>query len=172
MHPRFRKIAVFAGAAVLAGGVGVAVASQGGEDAGSRAALTQAMPGQTGQGAVPGQSGQGGMRGGPAGMGGGPGALDLETLADELGVSTGELQTALQDLRPAPPTQNGENPLVTALATALDLPESKVAAALEAVRPSGAPGGGTTAPDGSRTPPSPGAPPSGSDDTTTDTELS
>jgi hypothetical protein len=163
MHPRFRKIAVFAGAAVLAGGVGVAVASQGGEDAGSRTAQTQGMPGQLSQG---------GMRGGPPGMGGGPGALDLETLADELGVSTGELQTALQDLRSAPPTQSGENPLVTALATALDLAESKVAAALEAVRPSGAPGGGTTAPDGNATLPSPGAPPSGADDTTTDTELS
>ena len=34
MNPRFRKIAVFAGAAALAGGVGVAVASQGGGDTG------------------------------------------------------------------------------------------------------------------------------------------
>ncbi len=190
MSPRFRKVAVFAGAAVLAGGVGVAVASQGGEDTGARAAMTQGMPGQPGggqaQGTVPGQSGQGGQSqgavpGGPPGAGG-PGALDLETLAEQLGVSTDELQAALQDLQPEPPTQSGENPLVTALAGALGLSEDKVAAALEAVRPDDGLGGG--APPSGATPPSGGdrrhrraagstTPPSGSDDgTTSQTSLS
>ena len=122
MNPRFRKIAVFAGAAVLAGGVGVAVASQGGEDTGSRAAMTQGMPGQPGggqvQGTVPGQGqggqtqggqSQGAVPGGPPGAGG-PGGIDLETLAEKLGVSTDDLQAALQDLRPEPPTQIGREP--------------------------------------------------------------
>ena len=174
MNPRFRKIAVFAGAAVLAGGVGVAVASQGGEDTGSRAAMTQAMPGQPGggqvQGTVPGQGqggqtqggqSQGAVPGGPPGAGG-PGGIDLETLAEKLGVSTDDLQAELQDLRPEPPTQSGENPLVTALAGALGLSEDKIAAALEAVRPDDDfhGGGGTTPPDGT------------DDGTTTGTALS
>jgi len=173
MNPRFRKIAVFAGAAVLAGGVGVAVASQGGEDTGSRAAMTQAMPGQPGggqaQGTVPGQ-GQGGSQsqgavpGGPPGAGG-PAGIDLETLAETLGVSTDDLQAALQDLWPGPPAQSGENPLVTALAGALGLSEDKVAAALEAVRPDDGLDGGT--------PPAGATPPSETDDAaTTQTALS
>ena len=171
MDPRFRKIAVFAGAAVLAGGAGVAVASQGGDETGSRAALTHAASGQGSQGTtVPDPSGgqsRGTAPGGPPGTGAGPGGPDLETLADALGVSTTDLQAALQDLQPQPPAQSGANPLVAALAGALDLPESKIAAALEFVRPSGAPGGGGTPPSGA-------APPSGSDDggtTTTETKL-
>ena len=175
MNPRFRKIAVFAGAAVLAGGVGVAVASQGGEDTGSRAALTQGMPGQPGagqaQGTVPGQSGQtqggqsqGAVPGGPPGAGG-PAGIDLETLAETLGVSTDDLQAGLQDLWPGPPAQSGENPLVTALAGALGLSEDKVAAALEAVRPDDGLDGGT--------PPAGATPPSETDDAaTTQTALS
>ena len=102
MQPRFRKIAVFAGAAALATGVGVAVASQGGEDTGSRAAMTQGMPGQPGggqvQGTVPGQ-GQApdrrpepGRRARRPARRRRPGGIDLETLAEELGVSTDELQ--------------------------------------------------------------------------------
>ena len=182
MNPRYRKIAVFAGAAVLAGGVGVAVASQGGEDTGSRAALTQGMPGQPGagqaQGTVPGQSGQtqggqsqGAVPGGPPGAGG-PGALDLETLAGKLGVSTDDLEAALQDLLPEPPTESGENPLVTALAGALGLADDTVAAALEAVRPDddfhgGAPPAGATPPSGGDTAPPSGAAPDGSDDGST-----
>ncbi len=184
MNPRFRKIAVFAGAAVLAGGVGVAVASQGGEDTGSRAAMTQGMPGQPGggqaQGTVPGQ-GQGQTRAArarapcPAARPAPevPGAIDLETLADTLGVSTDDLQAALQNLLPEPPAQPGENPLVAALAGALGLSEDKVAAALEAVRPDddfdgGAPPAGATPPSGGST-----TPPGGTDDgTTTGTALS
>lgn len=174
MNPRFRKIAVFAGAAVLAGGVGVAVASQGGDDTGSRTAMAQAMPGQPGggqaQGTVPGQGqggqiqggqSQGAVPGGPPGAGG-PGAIDLETLADTLGVSTDDLQEALQNLLPEPPAQTGGNPLVAALAGALGLSEDKIAAALEAVRPDDDfhGGGGTTPPDGT------------DDGTTTGTALS
>ena len=182
MNPRFRKIAVFAGAAVLAGGVGVAVASQGGDDTGSRAAMTQGMPGQPGggqaQGTVPGQGqsqggqSQGAVPGGPPGAGG-PGAIDLETLADTLGVSTDDLQEALQNLLPEPPAQTGGNPLVAALAGALGLSEDKVAAALDAVRPDddfdgGAPPAGATPPSGGGT-----TPPGGTDDgTTTGTALS
>ena len=179
MNPRFRKIAVFAGAAVLAGGVGVAVASQGGEDTGSRAAMTQGMPGQPGggqvQGTVPGQGqggqSQGAVPGGPPGAGG-PGGIDLETLAETLGVSTDDLQAALQDLWPGPPAQSGENPLVTALAGALGLSEDTVAAALEAVRPDddfhgGAPPAGATPPSGGDTAPPSGAAPDGSDDGST-----
>ena len=180
MNPRFRKIAVFAGAAVLAGGVGVAVASQGGEDTGSRAAMTQGMPGQPGsgqvQGTVPGQGqggqSQGAVPGGPPGAGG-PGGIDLETLADTLGVSTDDLQEALQNLLPEPPAQTGGNPLVAALAGALGLSEDKVAAALEALRPDDGLGGST--PPAGATPPSGGSttPPSGTDDaTTTQTALS
>ena len=182
MNPRFRKIAVFAGAAVLAGGVGVAVASQGGEDTGSRAAMTQAMPGQPGggqaQGTVPGQAqgqngqSRGAVPGGPPG-GGGPGAIDLETLADTLGVSTDDLQEALQNLLPEAPAQTAGNPLVAALAGALGLSEDEVAAALDAVRPDddfhgGAPPAGATPPSGGGT-----TPPGDTDDgTTTGTALS
>ena len=75
MQPRFRKVAVFAGAAALAGGVAAGVASQGGADAASPAAAT-------------------------AQRGGGPrGFMDVSALADELGVSTAKLEAALR--RPA-----------------------------------------------------------------------
>ena len=111
------------------------------------------MPGgQGGQGATPGA--------------GGPGAIDLDTLAEQLGVSADDLESALRDLQPEPPAQSGENPLVTALAGALGLPEAAVAAALEAVRPGD--GAGAAPPSGGGT-----TPPSGDDDgTTTETSLS
>ena len=102
-----------------------------------------------------------------------PAAIDLETLADTLGVSTDDLQEALQNLLPEPPAQTGRNPLVAALAGALGLSEDKVAAALEAVRPDddfdgGAPPAGATPPSGGGT-----TPPGGTDDgTTTETALS
>ena len=79
MQPRFKKVAVFVGAAALAAGVGVGVASQG--DNASGAAMTQRAGG-------PGQ--------------GGPGGMDLSALAEELGVTEAKLQAALQAARPAP----------------------------------------------------------------------
>jgi hypothetical protein len=170
MNSRFRKLAVFAGAAVLAGGVGVAVASQGDGRSGAQAALTQpgAVAGQNGQngrsqsgqdsrsGGVP---GLGAMPGGPPGSGG-PGGTDLAALADALGVTTGQLRAAFLDLQPPAP---GQTTLVAALADALGLPESEVEAALEAARPSGAPSDGAAPPagaaargDGSTPPSDPG----------------
>jgi hypothetical protein len=135
MNGRFRKVAVFVGAAALAGGVGVGVAAQGGGDAASSPA---AMSRQAG---------------GP----GGPRAVDVGALAQELGVTEARLEAALRAARPSrgpadggSPPGSGDDPLAAALAEQLGLSTDKVSAALEAVRPAGGPGGAP--PDGS-TPP-------------------
>ena len=147
MQGRSLKVAVFAGAAALAGGVATGVASQGDADA----ATTQAAVAQ--------------RAGDPPGP---PGARDLSALADALGVSTAKLRDALEAARPdggpgaQPPAGRGEDPMAAALAEQLGLSTAKVEAALEAVRPAGAPCGpprdGATPPDGS-TPPGQAQPP-------------
>src|SRR5688572_25446886 len=147
MQGRSRKLAVFAGAAALAGGVAAGVASQGDADA----ATTQAAIAQ--------------RAGDPPGP---PGARDLSALANALGVSTAKLRAALEAVRPdggpdaQPPAGRGEHPLAAALAEQLGLSTAKVEAVLEAVRPAGAPGGpppdGATPPDGT-TPPGEAQPP-------------
>lgn len=151
MNPRFRKVAVFVGAAAVAGAVGVGVATQGGEaSGGSRDGIARQVA--DGQG-MP-----------------GPGAMDRSALANALGVTESRLEAALQSARPSPgsgaggaPSDPGEDPLVAALAQELGISEAKVAAALEQLRPPGrgmmppGNGGGTppswsTAPDGSTAP--------------------
>jgi len=133
MDPRFRRIAVFGSAAALATGVGVGVASQGGETASSQAAASQ------GAGVPGGQGARGGM--------------DLSALAEKLGVTTDKLQAAMTAARSsvgAPPQAGGRDAMAAALAKELGLSTDKVAAALEALRPQGAPGG--TPPDGAAPP--------------------
>jgi hypothetical protein len=142
MDTRFRKVAVFAGVAALATGAGVAVAGQGGETATSQAASQQ--------------------RSGALG-GGARGGMDLSTLADELGVTTDELEAAMDAVR-----SSGVAPgdsLAAALAAELGLPVDDVTAALESLQPQGA-AGGMRPPDGSLPPGA--APPDGSGTTPPD----
>ena len=129
MDPRFRKVAVFVGAAALATGVGVGVASQGGETASSQAAPSQ-------------RTGAQGARGG----------MDFGALAEKLGVTSAELRAAMDAARSAAPAgpQAGQDARAAALAKELGLPTDKVAAALQSLRPQGAPRG---------IPPAGGAPP-------------
>jgi hypothetical protein len=139
MQPRFRKVAVFAGAAALATGVGVGVASQGGESSSSQAAMTQ----------------RAGAPGGPQGAPGG--GMQLTALAEELGVSEAKLEAAMEAVRSSldpgsAPQPGDEDPMAAALAKELGLSTDKVSAALESLRPQGGPRG---------TPPSGGAPPDG-----------
>lgn len=131
MDRRFRRVAVFVGAAALAGGVGAGVAAQGNETPASPAAVSQR-----------------------AGAPGRPGGMDLSALADQLGVSTDKLRAAMAAARPtaADPSAAGADAMAAALARELGLPTAKVSAALESVRPQGPPRGG---------PPPGGAPPSG-----------
>ncbi len=140
MQARSRKVAVFVGAAALAAGVGVGVASQGGDSAASArgGSLSQRAGG-------PGQ--------------GGPGGMDLSALAGELGVTEARLEAAMQAVRQtAAPGAGGPDAMAAALAEELGLAESKVADALESFRPDGG-----APPDGSggMTPPSDGTAPGG-----------
>ena len=137
MTARFRRVAVFVGAAALATGAGVGVAAQGDSTPSDRTSQTQQM-----------------------GPGGGPpaGGLDVSALADELGVPETELQQAMQNARPTDPsTAGGPDAMFEALASDLGVSVEKVRAAFEKILPQGGPpsGGGQTAP------PSGGAAPGG-----------
>jgi hypothetical protein len=149
MNPRYRKVAVFVGAAALAGAAGVGIASQGSADAtGTNGPMTR-----------------------PAGAGPQSGMGRLSGLADELGVSESELQAALQDI--GPPT-GGAASFAEALARELGISATKVQEALEAARPdggmdgppAGAPPGGGVPPAGAPSAPSDGATPSAPSDAT------
>ena len=89
MTARFRRVAVFVGAAALAAGAGVGVAATQG-DATNRSGGAIQQPG------------------GPGG-----GRFDLSTVADMLGVSEAELQRAIQDARP---TAGGPDTMFAAVA--------------------------------------------------------
>jgi hypothetical protein len=145
MNPRFRKVAVFVGAAAVAGAVGVGVATQGGEaSGGTQAGMTRQV--------------------------GGPGAMDVGALARALGVTESRLAAALESARPSrdpgmggTPPDPGEDPLAAALADELGISEAKVAAALAQLRPGAAPSGGFTTPGaGDGAPPSDPTTPDGS----------
>lgn len=114
MQPRSRKIAVFVGSAALATGVGVGVASQGDSTSSSQAAA-------------------------PAGRhqpGGRPDrGMDLSSLAEQLGVSTDDLEAAMETART---TAQDPDDMAAAIAKELGLSEDEVVAALEAMRPDGA----------------------------------
>jgi hypothetical protein len=153
MNPKFRRIAVFVGAAALAGGAGIGVAAQGNADQpSSTPGLTRPAQGQ----------------GGPGGQQGGPGAQRLTALAEALGVSESRLHSAIEKIRPsrepgsAPGGRPDSSDMAAALANELGLSVDKVRSALEAAGPAGrgpggappaggaAPGGtGGVAPDGS-----------------------
>ena len=136
---RFRRIAVFASTAALAGGVVAGC----GSDAATNSNGTGAAQGQQG-----GQPPQGG-------------GMDFSALAKTLGVSTADLQAAMQKNRP----QQGQQPgaptdMAANLAKELGLSEAKVAAALKAMMPQGGPpngGNGQAPPNG--TPPDASATP-------------
>jgi len=137
MTARFRRVAVFVGAAALATGAGVGVGAQGDSTPSDRTSQTQQM-----------------------GPGGGPpaGGLDVSALADELGVTETELQQAMQNARPTDPSTAGvPDAMFEALASDLGVSVEKVRAAFEKLVPQGGPpsGGGQTAP------PSGGAAPGG-----------
>jgi Clp amino terminal domain, pathogenicity island component len=146
MDPRFRKVAVFVGAAALATGVGVGVASQGNGTASSPGASSQLADAPGARGA--------------------PGDRDLSALAEKLGVTTDKLHAAMEAARSSTggvPQPGDRDAMAAALAKELGLSTDKVSAALESLRPQGAPGG---------TPPSGAAPPDGStapNDSTTGT---
>jgi hypothetical protein len=119
----FRRVAVFASVATLAGG---AVAG-----CGADAATTNGTSSSTTQ-----QNGQP-----PRG-----GGMDFTALAKALGVSTSKLQAAMQKNRPQPGEQGqtGGAPtdMAANLAQELGLSESKVAAALKKLMPQGGPPAG------------------------------
>lgn len=72
--------------------------------------------------------------------GGDPRNDELTALADALGVSKADLQTALDKLRPSPPGKPGQlrhDDIAAALAKKLGIDESKVQAALEKLRGNG-----------------------------------
>jgi len=114
MTARFRRVAVFVGAAALATGAGVGVAAQGDSTPSDRTSQTQQM-----------------------GPGGGPpagGGLDVSALADELGVTETELQQAMQNARPTDPsTAGGPDAMFEALASDLGVSVEKVRAAFEKI---------------------------------------
>lgn len=137
MNPRFRRVAVFVGAAALATGVGVGVAAHGGDTSSSQAAVTRDS-------------------GAPMGARGDM----LSALADELGVSESKLRAAMESVRSsATPQPGNEDGMAAALAKELGLSTDKVEAALEAVRPQGAAGG--MPPGAGGAPPAGAAPPDG-----------
>ncbi|MDA0164497.1 hypothetical protein OM076_29775 [Solirubrobacter ginsenosidimutans] len=127
----FRRVAVFASAAALAGG---AVAGCGSDAATTNGSSTTQQQGQ-GQGQPP--------------QGGG---MDVSALADALGVTTTKLQAAMQKVMPQPGEQRqsgSRGDMAATLAKELGLPESKVSAALQKLRPQGGPpagGNGQAAP--------------------------
>jgi hypothetical protein len=122
MKARFRRVAVFAGAAALAGGVGIGVASPGGDPASSRAAAVAR----------------------PAG---GPGRMDVSALAERLGVSQARLEAALRAARESG-DPGDRDAMAAALASALGLSSEKVSEALESLRPPGSPPPGGLPPSG------------------------
>ena len=135
---RFRRIAVFASTAALAGGV---VAGCG----------SDAATNSNGSGAAQGQQGSQPPQGG---------GMDFSALAKTLGVSTADLQAAMQKNRP----QQGQQPgaptdMAANLAKELGLSEAKVAAALKEMMPQGGPPNGGQAPPNGTTPPAASATP-------------
>ena len=132
MTARFRRVAVFVGAAALATGAGVGVAAQGDSTPSDRTSQTQPM----------------GPGGAPAG-----GGLDVSALADELGVTETELQQAMQKARPTDPsTAGGPDAMFEALASDLGVSVEKVRAAFEKLVPQGGPPSGGAAPGGQTAP--------------------
>ncbi len=134
MSPRARKTAAVVTSAVLVGGGGVAAAAAAAGHATKRA--QDQVPYGAGYGAPgPGR--------GPAGPHGpGRGGLPPEALAGvakTLGVSTDQLQSALDAARPAPPdTPPGDHPkgdIASELAGALNVDAAKVESILDANRP-------------------------------------
>ena len=118
MNPRSRKVAVFLGAAALAGAAGIGVA------AGGDSAATGNQPEMS--------------RPGPGGAGGGPGGFDLAALAEKLGVTESRLREAMASARPAAGRPDAST-MAEALAAELGLSTDEVEAALEKTMP---PGGG------------------------------
>jgi len=127
MNPRYRKIAVVVGAAVLAGGAGIGVAAGG--DSATTSGITPSM-------SQPGAPGGGGF--------------DLASLAEELGVSESRLQEAMQATRPTDGQRPDASTMAESLADELGLSADDVQAALEKTMPQGGgPGGPPPADDGS-----------------------
>ena len=119
MSSRIRRIAVIVGAT----GVMAAAAGCGGTAASSSSSGAQSAASQP--------------------QGRGAGTRDLSALADKLGVSTAQLQKAMQTVGPPSPDAGGQNGAdrIAALAKALGLSDAKVRAAIQATRPGGAPQG-------------------------------
>jgi hypothetical protein len=128
----FRRVAVFASVATLAGGA-VAGCGSAASSTGSGAGTSQQQTGQPPQGD----------------------GMDVTALAGALGVTTAKLQAALQKSMPQPGQQGSTPPsgspddMAATLAKELGLSESKVQAALEKLMPQGGPpagGNGQAAP--------------------------
>jgi hypothetical protein len=143
MSPRARKTAAVLTAAVLVGGGGVAAASAATDNA-TKPSKQQAPTGDPGHG-------RGADRGGlPSDA--------LASIAKTLGVTTDQLQSALDAARPADKPDKGPGDLASELAGALGVDASKVQSILEANRPAppaGANGEGRRPGPG----PGPGGPP-------------
>lgn len=113
MSPRIRKAAAVLSATALLGGGAVGIAQAASGDAGTR----------------PGRSG----------LGPGPGPMSgasLAKIAAALGVTTAQLQAAMEATRPAPPTgarPRGAAGMASELATALGVSTARVKAALDKI---------------------------------------
>jgi hypothetical protein len=126
MKARFRKVAVFVGAAALAAGTGIGVAASSDDSASSGApGSSRSAPGVTGGRQA-------------------PGGLDVSALADELGVTEAQLEEAMRKTRPTDPSVGaGPDAMFQALADELGLSADKVRRAFEnAFGSAGPPQGG------------------------------
>jgi hypothetical protein len=133
MKPRLRRLAVFAGTAVLAAGAGIGVAATN-NDSSSGGSSSRSAPGVS----RPQQ--------------GAPGGMDVSALADALGVSETRLQQAMRAARPTDPSAGGgPDEMIQALADELGLSADKVRQAFEDTLGNAGPpsGDGQTAPSSS-----------------------
>jgi hypothetical protein len=111
MTPRFRRVAVFVGAATLAAGVGVGVAATNNDSSADQSISRQQDP---------------------AGVGG-PRRIDVTALAKSLGFSQTRLEQAMNDTRGSSPSAGGLDSRIQALADDLGLPVNTVREAFDDV---------------------------------------
>lgn len=116
-----------------AGGGGALASSSGGSGSSGNTATGATSIATTGSGNGTGTAGQR-FRGGP----GGPG---FDNLAQKLGVTTTELQNALNAIRDEKTPEQRRTELVQAFATALGKPADQVSKAVDSVLPDHGPGG-------------------------------
>jgi hypothetical protein len=139
MNTRYRRVAVFVGTAAIAAAAGIGVASKGDATPSSSPNTIQQQQGP----------------------GGAPGGMDLSSLADALGVSEARLEEAMRKARPTDRSAGGgPDEMFQTLADELGVSVAKVREAFASTMPQRGDGGA---------PPSGGAAPAPSGDSSTQT---